>query len=295
MRSLAAAQVAEACRASGCRAVTVVARMEGSAISAILSGDLDPAPADPPAIDPAWLDGVPAGRAMAAFALAIDPRPASWDAAFALADRVERVDPDRKDLAPLRIRLDLAARAAGLRTEADILPHLRGLSGWVGGGGQGADLGALAIHLDDEGSANRLVEKIKSKPGDGPARSIGSLAGRPLRLDVRGPSLLIGWGEGTIEATDEARARPDRSAGREIRRTWTGVPPARVVAAWPGRIPHLVPADSPLAQALLGAPPVILVGGREGNRTVDRLTWPDLDATVRRFLDLIPLDPPPDR
>lgn len=294
-KSLDAARVAEAFRASGCREVVAVARLEGASLSATFTGDFATIPIGFPAVEPDWLDWVPAERAMAAFALAIDHRPEAWDAAFALLDRVERVDPDRKEMAPIRLRLDLAARAAGLRTEVDILPHLRGLSGWVGADAKGPDSGLVAIHLDDEAAARRLGERIPAKPGEGAGRVVGSVAGRPIRLDVRGPTLLVGWGEGTIELSTEAKGRPDRSAGSEIRRGWAAPLPSRVVAAWSGRIPRLAVGGSPLAGALAGAPPILWTGRRSGDLMVDRVTWTGLDATVRRFLDLIPFDPPPDR
>jgi len=299
--SLGARRVAEAFRATGGREVSVVARLEGSTLAATLTGAFAAIPGEPSALDPAWLDWVPADRAMAAFALAIDPRPGAWDAAFALAERVAPGAPGPKDLAPLRARLDLAARAVGLRTEVDILPHLRGLSGWVGADGKKApDVGLVAIHLDDEASARRLADRIKSRPGvgddHGPGRVVAALAGRPIRVDVRGASLLVGWGEGSIGASTEAKGSPDRSAGPVILRGWAAAPlPSRVAAAWTGRVPRLAPEGSPLAIALAGAPPVLWTGHRAGLLMVDRIAWGGLDATVRRFLDLIPLDPPPDR
>ena len=56
--------------------------------------------------------------------LAIDPDPASWDLAFAAVDRIERVDPARSRLAPLRTRLNLLAMGAGVQLEGDLRPHV---------------------------------------------------------------------------------------------------------------------------------------------------------------------------
>ena len=58
--------------------------------------------------------------------LAIDAQPRSWDWAFAVVDRVERVDPARAGLAPLRSRLNLILAATGVKLEADLHPHLAG-------------------------------------------------------------------------------------------------------------------------------------------------------------------------
>ena len=92
-------------------------------------------PIKPATVDPDWLDWLPKDQAMAAFAVAIDPVPANLETAFRVADRVEKVDPARENLAPLRLRLDLLARTFGIRTEDELLPHLKGMTGWLGGNG----------------------------------------------------------------------------------------------------------------------------------------------------------------
>ncbi len=81
-----------------------------------------------PGVARTWLEGLPSAGVMALISLAIDPEPSSWDWAFAVADRIERADPARAGLAPLRSRLNLLLAAAGLKLEADIHPHLRGIS-----------------------------------------------------------------------------------------------------------------------------------------------------------------------
>ncbi len=283
--SIAVRRLAEAIRALGCREVSVSAGLEDAKLSAIASGSFVADPGGHAEVDPAWVDWIPADRPMAAIAAAIDPRPEAWEAAFALADRVERVDPARAGLAPIRLRLDLAARAAGVRTEVDVLPHLRGVSGWVGSDGRGIDAALVALHLGDEGAAIRLVTRARPS----------TLAGRALRLDRRGATVLIAWGEGVLERSVEAKGRPDRSAGPAIRARWAGPPPDRAGAVWPARVPGIVPGGSPLATALGSAPPILWAGQRSGDLVADAISWHGLDALVRRFLDLIPLDPPPDR
>ncbi len=57
-----------------------------------------------------WL---PSDRTMAAFAVAIAPAPANWDAAFRLADLVEKVDPTRENLVPIRLRPRTAGEDPG--------------------------------------------------------------------------------------------------------------------------------------------------------------------------------------
>ena len=111
-------------------------------------------------IDPAWLRWMPSASALGAISLAFEPGQAYWDSAFALADRVEKTDPARAELAPLRARINLLAGAAGARLEADLWPHLRGLTtGLLGEPTRpGRPTGALLIlHLDSEAAAEKLT------------------------------------------------------------------------------------------------------------------------------------------
>ncbi len=255
------------------------ASLGGSTLSASLLATFDRAVATRAAVDPSWLDWIPRDRASAAFALAVEPGEAGWASAFALLDRVEHADPDRVGVAPSRLRLALAARAVGVRVEADLIPRLKGLSGWVDLPGAGL----LALHLDDPAAAARVVEQ--SRPPDVARKRPG------FSLTRDGPSVLIAWGEDALEDSRRARAAPDRSG-------WAaeGPPAAFLASIWPGRVPGLAPVGSPLASALLEARPITWRGtGGEPNEWKVEGRWPGLDGVVRRFLDRIPLDPPPDR
>jgi hypothetical protein len=256
------------------------------------------------AIDPGWLDWIPADRAMVGFAFATDPAAKSWDGLFGLADRLEKLDPVRADVASVQIRLDLMARLAGIRAEADVLRHLKGVSGWVGSDGKVIDGGLLVLHLDDQAAAERIVANVKPIPGSGPipapevvgARSLGSVDGRAIRVSRIERSVVLTWGERVLEASLLARHNLDRSAGPRLRRSFLpGLDTLSAGGLWPGRIPGVWPEGSPLARAMIEAPPVCWQGGWHGGPLFELfLQWDDLKATVKRFLDLIPLDPPPD-
>lgn len=267
--------------ASGCRAIEATAGVVGDAFELATTSSLDAAPGRPASrLDPSWLDPIPSDGAVAAAAFALDP--AAWDAAFALADRVEKADPARAEVAPTRIRLGLLARALGVRLEADILPHLRGVSAWIGtSSGKDLDRGMIAAHFSDEAAAARVLGRIRPQP--------------PLVADRRGATLLIAWGGDAMRESLEALVHPDRSAGATLRSNWDESLPTRAGGLWPGRVPGLLPASSPLAVALVDAPPIVWTGEIAGAVLRDRVRWGGLDATIRRFLDLIPLDPPPDR
>ncbi|WP_435019298.1 hypothetical protein TA3x_001220 [Tundrisphaera sp. TA3] len=269
-------------RAAGPRAVRVRSGLEGATLRAVVECEPGAGPVPgPAAIDPAWLDPVPRDRVVAAGAVALSPD--RWEALFGLADRFEKQDPARADLAPARLRLGLLARAVGVRVDADLVPHLRGVSGWVGdtpGRGPSPDRGMVAAHFDDETVAARVLAAIRPD-------------GR-IQVARRGPSILIAWGEG-LASSLEALERPDRSAGPILRAGWQGDPPARVGALWPGGLAPLLPADPPLGPALEASPPVVWLGRDSGSGSSDEIRWDGLDGTLRRFLDRIPLDPPPDR
>ena len=304
-KSLTLRRISEALRASHNPILWGNIRLADSSLEVGARGGFGRKPDDPPRVEPDWLDWVPADRAMAAFAVAIDPNAENWDTAFRLTDRVERVDPLRADMAPLRLRLALLARGVGVRAESDVLPHLKGMSGWIGSGGKAIDRGLVAFHLRDEGAAGRLFSGIKppggpgKDPGIGPegSRFLGWLDGRPLQLFRVGSTILLAWGDGSLDASLASWSRPGESAGASLRRGWLARKPSCAGGIWPGRLPGLVPDGSPLSMALVGALPVTWKGGWDdllGNFGVE-VSCTDLNPILHRFLALIPLDPPPDR
>ena len=244
-------------------------------------------PEAPPTIPPDWLDWAPSSRAAMAFAIAVEPKPQDWDALFAMLDQVERLDPAHRDVAPSRFRLGLLSRIAGVRLDLDILPHLRGISGWAGTNGRDWTSAFLMVHLDNEPSAVRVYEG---------ARPRDVIEGRPLKLTREGKAVVVAWGEGIFEASKEARGNPTLSAGATLRRGWGESSPSLAGGVWPGRIPAPSIEDTPMDVALSDSPPVSWSGAWiDPRRMVVRADWVDLDFTVRKFLNLLPLDPPPDR
>ncbi len=284
-KSLTARRVGEAFGgAQASPRIEASATLGDATFSASLLATFDRPVASGATVEAGWLDWTPRDRASVAFALAIEPGGAGWDSAFALLDRFDRADPARAGVAPSRLRLGLAARAAGVRLEADLIPHLKGVSGWLAlGGPKGKDAGLVALHLDDEAVAARVTERAR------PAEAAGKRPAYDLARE--GSTLLIAWGPSALEDARKARSAPDRSA-------WpTSEPPSAFVASiWPGRLPGLAPEGSPLALSLLEARPISGFGTWQGTNAIRfEARWPALDGLVRRFLDRIPLNPPPDR
>jgi hypothetical protein len=319
----------ELARGLGCRSALGSLGLAGDRLAIEVSTELDPGPmvsrpGRDAAIDPGWLGWIPADEAAACACLALGRGLFFWDGLFDVADRVDRADPARADLAPLRTRLNLLATAAGVRLEADFWPHLRGAtfallvdpedSGRVG-------RALIALHLDDQSAARRLADEIapglaglarglkkvaKPTPGTpGPAgvpidasapRPLGRVGGRPLVVAVRDRTVLIGWGEGVLGAALRAGGRHEASVTTLLGESCTGPesePPARMAAFWPGRMALPIKGlegPTPLARALAHGPPIMWVGWNHGDRAADRISWPGLSGSIRRFLEAIPLD-----
>jgi hypothetical protein len=159
------------------------------------------------------------------------------------------------------------------------------------------------LHLDDEVVATRIFDRIRPLPNSGPppepkptqGRWLGQVEGRALRLRRFGPAVVATWGDDVIEASLDARDHFERSARPHFKEALLHGPPAIVTAIWPARVPDLVPIDTPLATALAETRPIVWSGfwGDPGAFRIEG-SWSGLDATVKRFLDRIPLDPPPD-
>lgn len=286
---LARRRAAEALRALRCQGLDAVAGLREEMLSLVVTARLDATPGSSPTIDPRWLDWVPASETLAAVTVAVDPKPKAWDAAFALADRVERADPARAGVAPLRTRLNLLASAAGVRPEVDLWPPLRGLTLGLTADAQGElNGGFLTLHVVDEAAAKRLASQTL------PRLTASFLKATPPNLARRGTTVLVGWGGSTLAACLDAQAHPERSASAAIRASWEPTPPHRAGAFWPGRLRALAPPGSPAAAALAEAPPVVWSGRNGGTITRDSVCWTGLRGVVRRFLERLPLDPPPD-
>jgi len=292
----------EALRALGCREAQGRAAVEDDAFTVEVTTRLSDAP-DTKGLDARWLDCVPADSTFAAVAFTVDPRPETWDRVFALADRVERADPARADVAPLRTRLNLLALTAKVQPEADLWPVLRGVTACALSE-RGEITGALlALHTTDDAAAARLEETVlprllasqtRPAPNEKPlaaGRALGHVGGRPLRAARRGATVLLGWGDSALAKGLDAFDHPERSAGSVVRATWGETAPPRAGAFWPARSRGV--AGTLLAEA--DVPPVVWWGRNEDRATRDTVRWNGLRGLVRRFLDRLPLDPPPDR
>jgi len=331
--SVATRRAIELARGLGCRTVDGRLGLVGDQVGLEITSELDPARPFAPgsagnlAIDTEWLKWIPAGEAVAVASLAAGRGAAYWERAFALADRVDRADPARANLAPLRTRINLLASAAGARLEADLWPHLRGVTvAWLANPDKPEQSGrAVAVlQMDEDRAAQHLVAdvlprlaalwrraKVETRPGQpqppdavrvaagvsAVTRSLGRPGGRPLDAAARGRTVLVGWGDQALETMFRAADHPEQSVMPLIGAAGAGParePLARLGAFWPGRMRLPVKGldgPTPLVQCLAEGPPIVWTGWNLDGNARDRVRWHDLHGLVRRFLAAIPLDP----
>jgi len=306
-------RIATAARAGGGKTIDALLALDDDHLDLKLSTRLDPgslafAGDKPAALDPSWLACVPLQGAQAAVAIALGRGAGCWDRLFDAADRVDRADPSRAQLAPLRTRLNLLAVARGIRIEADLWPLLRGVTAaaFVHPEHPGRTGGALlALHTDRPDDAERILRRVVAplaswlggpRP-DASAKTLalGRLSGRPVEATAKESTVLVGWGDGALESSLRSIERPEESAAAILKAGADDRVLNRAGVYWPGRLDLPIKGydvASPLAAVLSEGPPVVWRGGEEGGRAWDLVRWPDLQRLVARFLDHVPQAPP---
>jgi hypothetical protein len=332
---LALVRTGELLRGLTCRRLHGHVAFEGDCAALWITTSLDTAKLfqsiaeKPAAVDPAWLKWVPSTGVMAVVSIALEPGAGFWDWTFALADRLDRADPARSKLAPLRTRANLLAAAARVRPEADLWPHLKGVTACLLADakqpGRPAG-GLLVLHVDSEDAANQLASELVPRlatrfvgktpvklpapsppdrqavaaPGDaGPGDFVrlGSVSGRSLSVGHRGRDVLVAWGDEVPLAVRAAVADP-RCSAATICTGWdrSGMQaPQRLGAFWPARAGQRPAAGLTASawDALAEDPPVLWWGWNNRGVAADSIRWPGLKVRAHRFLKALPLDPSP--
>jgi hypothetical protein len=327
--SLALCRAIELARGLGCRSTTGILRLVGDQARLELASNLDPAcplsreRAARPTLDLDALAYLPASETAAFVSFAAGQGPAFWDGAFALADRLDRADPARAKLAPLRTRINLLATAAGAQLEAELWPHVQCVTSALLVNAQCADQSYRAVailQLDEDAAASRVAADLlprlaslarrdtwKSRPDPpGSTNVAGStglvtvqapvrIGGQPLQFAALGRRVLVGWGDRALESMFQAADRPEHSVRHGIEEAYTGSssqPPGRLLCVWPGRVRlplKGLDGTTPLVQCLSQGPPIVWAGWNIGGQARDLISWCGLNGLVRRFLEAIPL------
>ena len=259
-------------------------------------------------LDPVWLADVPEACSLA-FSIAIDGRPAIWDRVFAAIDAVEKADAKNVQRAPIRARVGLAARLAGIDLERDLWPNLRGITGFLIGTVREPEGFAVALHVSDDAAATalrdrllpQLAKALRLDRATGPlprngARPLATVGGKIVWVSTDAPrTVWIGWGDEavptSIRLNRPARLLGDAGVGKardlvglreKSRRGWF----------YPSRL-GLVALGSPLGDAVERIGAIEWEGEDRGAFSTERFLWPHLDRGVRHFLDKIPQQPAP--
>jgi hypothetical protein len=280
----------------GCDHVLATAGVEGESLAIKITsrfGQSRPALSDR-RIDPDWLAGLPAGEKSLVFALALDPRPESWNRVFDICDRVEKADPSRAKVAPTRVRLNLLAAGAGIWPDVDLWPRLQGVSGGlICSELAEADAGWLALHTVDEASAEKIATDVlprfarmlridASKVGQPTdRRCLGRLAGRALFVERQHTRVWLAWGERALSTADGATPPEFGRILLSAQSITSG--PARFAVAWPARLPG-VPASfgKPLSSL---REPLVWTGSNDGLVARDEIRVSGMQAAVKAFLE----------
>lgn len=284
--SLGRRRAIEAIRASGCGQIVGRVFLKNGAFVLDVSSQFQGRKSADHSINLSYMESIPTAGAMVAASIAVDPDPSGWDRAFALADRVERVDPARAGVAPLRTRLNLLAIGSGIRWESELRPHLRGISVCVLGTPERAGEMSgmlLVLHLDDAATAASVARRASFRRSS-------------LAIEARDLEIRIGWGEAARRWVVE-RPEPRDSLSAVFQRRDPTEPdraPARVGAAWPGRIRRPTGAIAEAGRTLADDPPIVWRGWDLDGQTRDVVRWDGLGGRVRRFLAAMPGDRAPE-
>ncbi len=284
-------QVSAGFDAGGCRRVKASAWIDADlALVARIRGAFDAPPPAVAPVDPSWLDWVPArvaeddDQVAAAVVVALDSSRESWNRVFTVADRVEKANPRYEKAAPVRVRLNLAGLALGVRLERDLLPLLRGMTaGWTTDGEDRSSGWFVVLHAKDEAAASQILDRV-AVPG---AKKLGAPA--PSRRDA---SVLIASSEALGASATAAASGEAPSEAATLRTLWEGQPsvPSRLGAVWPGRFTL---STEPLRGSREARAPIVWAGGEKDRTSWDVARWSGLKDLVHKTLERLPMEPPP--
>ena len=219
--SLPARRVGLALTKLGCSGVDASIGLEEQAES--MSIDVFGRFAAPPAFARAtipfrWLRAIPTEGAVAIFAIALDPSPEAWIAAFDVLDAVEKADPARANVAPARLRLNLLARpraSVPTSTSGPCSSASRGPSGspprarstaWSSASTRRTRPPPTGWFRPRSAAWSRRSPALREPRPTG--RPSVKVAGRPVAFERKGPDVVISWGRPPRPASGGLRIHP---------------------------------------------------------------------------------------
>lgn len=287
--------------------ITVTAAESSDSSRVLVRGELaDPLGSQVETIRPEWLARLPWKRAAIVGSLGIEPSVSSWNRILELLDAVDRSTPERSGLAPLGVRVTLAAAAVGLRPEADLWAKALGLSFCAWGeviADKVVPRWIITVHARDPEAAAQIGHVLTRRPANAAEKNRDGFLPRLIALPSDWLKNLVVRGDRVILVSDQlALAAADEvdQAGAEL--PWPKSPPdvdpsriQRMLMLEPERLPSDWLARLPivLRTAIAQGPRLQWAGGQIGDRSFDSITLSDLKPAVRRWLEAIPIPPKP--
>ncbi len=261
--------------------------------------------------DRAWLNGIPADASIA-FAFALDREGRTVNAGFEAIDALlpKRQEPGARPSATLRTQFNLLANARGVFPELQLWPRIRGISGyvWVDEGSPTSAL--LSLHAADSASAKAIalrvlpnlarpfLNAIEPKNGVKEAEpqmiTLGEFQGGRVSIATREETVLISWGDRTFELSPR---KHEEAAGLQLQglsESFNANGTHHLVVIWPDRLPLSsvgVGVGTPLKRALVGGPPIVLVGRFEKGELRHCVDWRGARRFVRELKAILPQSP----
>ena len=257
-------------------------------------------------VRPEWLARLPWKRAAVVGGMGIDPSVASWNRSLELLDAIDRASPARSGLAPLGVRVTLAAAAAGLRPEFDLWGKLRGLTFCAWGelrGDQVVPTWIVVAPARDRQAAEEIQQILRHEPANPAGKNRGGFLPRLValpsdwlrNLSVREDRVVLVSDEIARAALLEAEAAGELPPWPKLAVDAELSTIQRVMRVQPDRVPSgwLASLPAALATAISHGPPVVWAGGQSGNRSRDWITLTGLKPVVRQWLEQVPIPPMP--
>jgi hypothetical protein len=272
---------------AGCQRVELTSGIEGEEFRVSVLARYQSTPWISKAkIDPDWLLPTAANELAAAFCFAVDPSPQGWNSLFSWLEGVEKADPARAGLAPLRLRVALITGGTGFRPETELYPHLRGISAYAFvGEGQPVGSGLVGLHFANADKARSFVEttlpRVSKQARQGEPRvaadgtrswpELGSLG--PVSTRAVGSTVWLGWQPGSL---DRLKPKSEGAASAWLKETVSSRPNCqRLLVARPNAAFEFLPSASA----------ILWLGTGEGAETRDEIRWTDLRGCVRATID----------
>jgi hypothetical protein len=239
----------------------------------------------PRRVERAWLERIRQDASLG-WAIAWPSDPKACDRLFRVWDAVEKSDPKRAGAAAIRTRLDLTLAAIGMRPERDLWPRLRGISGWIATDPVGRPRRVvLSLHMVDEPAADRILEPLGrwSFPGLGVGEEPAVTDRSRIHVQREGATIDLIWGSSEVTRAPTGTSTPREEATLATMLVDQEPLPERFV--WLRPRTWVAESLGVISAGALGTSDIIWTGYQEGDRSIERIRWREVDGVLKRTLE----------